>query len=222
MKRAALIVAVLAVLLAAAPKGTVPHTYPTAYPAHVTRDGESVGASLLAPDKVHKEFAFDLKDFVVIEVALYPESGRPLDVSLDDFVLRVVGSDTAARPASPKLAAARTQKAPGGKKPVDVYTSVGVGYESGRGYDPTTGRTRGGGVYTSSGVGVGVPGQEPSRPSGPDRNVVETELTEKGLPEGSATAPVAGYLYFPMTVKKNARYDLEYRLRGQKVALRLP
>jgi hypothetical protein len=181
-----------------------------------------VGAALLAPAKVRKEFVGDLKDFVVVEVALYPETGRPLDVSLDDFVLRVVGAGTANHPASPKLAAARSQKAPTARRPADVYASVGVGYESGRTYDPTTGRTRGGGVYTSTGVGVGVPGEGPAGPSGPDRSVVETELTEKGLPEGNATAPVAGYLYFPMTVKKNARYDLEYRLRGQKVTLRLP
>ena len=55
-----------------------------------------------------------------------------------------------------------------------------------------------------------------------DRKVVETELDEKGLPEGAVMTPVAGYLYFPLAKKaKNARYELEYVLNGNKVVLRL-
>ncbi len=55
-----------------------------------------------------------------------------------------------------------------------------------------------------------------------DRKVVETELDEKGLPEGAIMTPVAGYLYFPLAKKaKNARYELEYVLNGNKVVLRL-
>jgi hypothetical protein len=52
---------------------------------------------------------------------------------------------------------------------------------------------------------------------------MEAELDEKGLPEGAVAAPVARYLYFPLAKKtKNARYELEYTLNGNKVVLRLP
>jgi len=62
----------------------------------------------------------------------------------------------------------------------------------------------------------------PSGPSDRDRGVMEMELTEQGLPEGIAAAPVAGHLYFPSSAKrKSGIYELEYRLRGQKVTLKL-
>ena len=51
---------------------------------------------------------------------------------------------------------------------------------------------------------------------------METELAEKGLPEGSASAPVAGYVYFPINRKKSTSLELSYTVNGQKVVLRLP
>ena len=51
---------------------------------------------------------------------------------------------------------------------------------------------------------------------------MEAELSEKGLPEGTASAPVAGYVYFPVARKKNATMSLEYFLHGEKVVLKLP
>jgi hypothetical protein len=51
---------------------------------------------------------------------------------------------------------------------------------------------------------------------------METELSEKGLPEGSSAAPVAGYVYFPCpSPKKKANYQLSYVLNGTKVVLLL-
>lgn len=220
MKKGLGIAMILAASLVAGPKGTAPRSDASKYPVHVTRDAESVGAILLTPAQLQRDFVSDLKDYVVIEVAIYPAAGTPLDVSLDDFSLRPPNSDVAVRPLSPKLAAARVQKDKTAKRTVDVYASVGVGYESGRVYDPVTGRSREGGVYTSTGVGVGVGG--PSGPSDRDRGVMEMELTEQGLPEGVAAAPVAGHLYFPSSAKrKSGIYELEYRLRGQKVTLKV-
>jgi hypothetical protein len=51
---------------------------------------------------------------------------------------------------------------------------------------------------------------------------METELAEKGLPEGSASAPVAGYVYFPIARKKGTPLHLSYTVNGQKVELKLP
>lgn len=218
MKKSLGIAMILAASLAAGPKGTAPRSDAAKYPAHIARDGESIGASLLTPAQLKKDFVSDMKDYVVIEVAIYP--GSPLDVSLDDFSLRPPNSDIAVRPLSPRLAAARVQRDKTAKRTVDVYPSVGVGYETGRTYDPITGQQRPGGVYTSTGVGVGVGG--PSGPSDRDRGVMEMELAEQALSEGTAAAPVAGHLYFPSSAKrKSGIYELEYRLRGQKVTLKL-
>jgi len=51
---------------------------------------------------------------------------------------------------------------------------------------------------------------------------METELSEKGLPEGTVSAPVSGYVYFPIARKKNASLQLEYVLNGNKVVVALP
>ena len=104
--------------------------------------------------------------------------------------------------------------------------TTSVGYETGTYTDPYTGqRRRAGGVTTSAGVGVGVGVGGSGSQSGSteaDRKAMEIELKEKGLPEGKASAPVAGHLYFPISNKKNAKYQLEYMLNGEKVTLLLP
>lgn len=211
-----------------APRGTVPRAAADSYPAHVVRDDVSIGAVLLTREQTHKAFASDLEHCcMVVEVALYPQKGS-LKVSLDDFALRVTGTDVATKPSSADVLAAKLQKKsapPADGHDVNVYPTAGVGYESG-GYDPVTGQRRPGGVVTSAGVGVGIGGMpQPPGPSASDRDrrTMELELGEKGLPEGKASAPVSGYLYFSLPEKKGKKtHQLEYFLNGEKVVLQLP
>jgi len=52
---------------------------------------------------------------------------------------------------------------------------------------------------------------------------METELSEKGLRAGASSTPVAGYVYFPvMLKKKNASLKLEYKVSGETILLALP
>ena len=213
-----------------APKGTVPRASADSYPAHTVHDGLSVGAILLASDQVRKAFTSDLtRCCLVVEVAFYPEKDNSIKISLDDFAMRVSGSDVAAKPSTAAVLAAKLQKQPapsGGGPDVGVYPHSGVGYESG-GIDPVTGQRRSGGVVTSAGVGVGVGiGGPPSGPgaSDRDRRTMELELSEKSLPEGPTAAPVSGYLYFSLPGKKDkkATHQLEYMLNGEKIILQLP
>jgi hypothetical protein len=46
---------------------------------------------------------------------------------------------------------------------------------------------------------------------------METELAEKGLPEGAASSPVAGYIYFPVSPMKKSDYQVEYVSDGKKL-----
>lgn len=56
-----------------------------------------------------------------------------------------------------------------------------------------------------------------------EREIMERELTQKALPEGKVSAPVAGYLYFanPKPVK-NAKYRLVYAGKDEPIVLRFP
>jgi hypothetical protein len=211
-----------------APKGTVPRSGPDKYSAHTEENGVGIGATLLSPSQAKKVFAVDVdRCCLVVEVALYPQKDGLTEVSLDDFALRIAGQDIATRPSSPELVARRLQKPlqPKSDSPdVVVSQTSGIGYTTG-GVDPVTGQRRPGGVITTAGagVGVGVGGsrQPPSAPADPDRRTMELELSEKGLPQGSTSAPVSGYLYFNLAQKKNAKYQLEYMVGDKKVVLAL-
>jgi hypothetical protein len=225
-----------AVLLSACGFGADQHVIPArdsaaAYPAHTERAVLAIGAELLTAGQVHGSFSSELnRAYLVVEVGLFPN--EQVDVTALDFSLTPAGTQTVLRPVRPGVAAAVLQKpAPGTRKPgapgdINVYPSVGIGYESGSAYDPVTGRRRGGGWTTGAGVGVGVGGSggglPPPASTGADRRTMETELSEKALPDGATVRPVAGYLYFPFPGKKReASYDLVYSYHGEKFLLRL-
>lgn len=220
---AAIVVGLIGVALAA-PKGTVPRSSADRYAVHAERNGVGIGVVLLTPEQARKLFVSDVNHCcIVAEIALYPAKEKPLDVTLNDFVLRVSGTDIAAKPTSAKVVATTLQKKAASTRDVTVTPSVGIGYES-AGYDPSTGTRHSGGVYQQAGVAVGVGSNDP-RPASTekDRAAMESELTEKGLAEGSASAPIAGYVYFPLTSrKKNSTLKLEYKVNGETVSLALP
>lgn len=207
----------------AAPQGTAPRSSASDYPAHVQTDGVALGSKSLTSTEVRKIFVSDVNHCcVVVELAVFPKAGQHLAVSLDDITLRVAGTDTAAKPSSATVISAALQKNAQQQRDVTVAPTVTVGYQSGTAYDPTTGTVRGSGVYTGAGVGVGV-GQRGNQTgaSEKDRSVMETELREKGLPEGEASNPVAGYLYFQIPKGKNAKYELQYKLNGNTLQINL-
>jgi hypothetical protein len=209
------------------PRGSVPRSSAERYHSHAKLDGTSVGASILTPKQVRKAFVSDLnRCCIVVEFAFYPSTEKaPNDLSLDDFALFISGSDIGTKPQSATVVAASLQKKAGSGAPVSVQTGATVGYESGTYTDPNTGQsTRVHGVYTATEVGVGVGRPNPAPGSTEwDRQVMEKELDQKGLPEGKTAAPVAGYLYFSIRDrKKDAKYQLEYNFNGEKLVLPLP
>lgn len=218
-------------LSASGPHGTAPRAENWRYPAHGEFKEVKVGAALLTTRQAKQAFSSEInRCCLVVEVAIYPDKDVPVDVSIDDFALRTESSNSATKAESAQvLAATLYEKAQPSKRDVTVSQSVGIGVESGPRYDPATGVSQGRqtGVYTSAGVGVGV-GADPSNPrpgsSDRDREIMELELSEKGLPEGAAARPVAGYLYFPVasTKKKSHGHQLEYTLNGNKMTLQLP
>jgi hypothetical protein len=207
----------------AAPRGTAPRASADRYPANAQRDGVSIGAKFLTTDEARKTFVSNVNECcLVVEVALYPQKGTPLNIDAGDFTLSIVDTDIAAKPESAKLVAASLQKKNDSSRNVSVAPSVGVGYESGTYVDPYGQTQRVHGVTTSAGVAVAT-GPNGTGSASTDRDTMETELTEKGLPEGTVSAPASGYLYFAITKKKkDAKLLLEYTLNGTKLALPLP
>jgi hypothetical protein len=232
MKAVNILIAASTIALATDPRGLKPRPTPADYPAHETSNGLTIGAAALPPSQVKSTFSTDLREYLVLEVAMYPEPGQPLEVFTPDFALRIGAQGELLRAANPHAIAASNQRknSPKPSHPGDVtiYPSATIGYESGRGYDPVTGRQRTGGVYTETGVGVGIGDQggvQAPRPGSTDRDrdVMGQELTDKMLPEGRTTDPVAGYLYFRLPARaRTSALELQYFAAGGKVRVLLP
>lgn len=214
-------------LLAGGPEGTVPLQSAIEYPSHAQAGGAAIGARLLTVKEVHSNFSTDLnRCCLVVEVALYPAKGKSINVSLNDFALEAGNADHAVKPSSARLLAAELQNhniesAQG--TGVQVSPVMHVGYESG--IDPITGQ-RVHGIDYGVGVGVGIgqnPSMSPPAASTPrDRDVMQDELSEKGLPQVATSAPVAGYVYFSLSKdSKKAPHYLKYTLNGQPLSLKL-
>jgi len=69
--------------------------------------GIGVGATLLRKGEIKQRFITDLEgEFIVVEVALFPESGVEFEVLPEKFGIRIDGGRTA-RPENPKVIAGR-------------------------------------------------------------------------------------------------------------------
>jgi hypothetical protein len=218
-------VALAMVAFAGSREGIAPRSSAGDYAVQKQSGTLSLGVARLSNEQVKNSFSADVeRGYVVIEIGVFPGEGG-IDLRRDDFVLRGSGKDGAyvLRPASPQTVAGVLQKKnkTAGAHDVDVYPHGSIGYSTGV-RDPY-GRQYPGGVTTAVGVGVGVGNNAPAASTDADRRTMETELRDKILPEGEQTAPVAGYLYFPIATKDKVSYQLEYRAPGRdKILMPLP
>jgi len=202
---------------AAAQTGLPPRALVTDYAAH-----DSVpGAAIVPTSQVAKVFSGSVaKDYIVVEVAIFPENGTPVDLQALDFALNT-GADNRCYPATPEEAAWHGQKQPGiPAQGPRVVTEAGI--LIGTRTDPVTGRAERG-VATYGGVGIDNRPAPPAPAASPanDPYAIEGRLRRMALPAGQTYRPVAGYLYFPkVSARKTA--TLEYSQNGIRKELALP
>lgn len=202
-------------LLAAPPQGLPVRGSTDAYAAHAEDKGIVVASEIMDPEQIRHTFSTNLGNYVVLEVAVWPKPGETLDLDSIDFALRTAPDRAPVRPASIRTIARVNQKRGQSRRDdIVLYPSVGV----------STGSW---GTGTNVGVGVGMGGGGRPGPASTDRDrqVMETELTDRSLPEGAITKPVAGYLYFPLGAAKKrtgGTYELHYELNDVRLRMELP
>jgi hypothetical protein len=192
----------------------------TDYPVHERADAATIAADIIPPNQVAKMFSPDIsKQYIVVEVAIYPEGGVPFDVKSADFALRVgqrVGH--ADRPVD--VAPWYERRDPGGRLPVDVTVETGGIYEHGD--NPYDARRQGVGTY--SGVAVTAPGRnDPPPPSDPkvDPRVMYDKVRRSSLAEVDTKTAIAGYLYFPQYSKQRKSDEIELKYTKDDVSANL-
>ena len=160
LRPAILLFALVALLLAQTP-GIPVRSAPTDYATRNVQDGITVAASVVPPDQLRKLFSKDMvhEGYIVVEVAVYPAPGTQLDITPDEFTLKV-GTEGAILPSqTPAAIAGGDKKSMQSKSTppqlpgnVHVYNTSTIGYES-HGNGPY-GRT--GGVYTGNSTTVAI------------------------------------------------------------------
>jgi hypothetical protein len=169
-----------------------------------------VTATALDTDELQQIFGSDFdKAYVVIEVTLIPRGGNPLDVQLDDFLLR---SDQTSAHSGP-LAAGQIA----GSQTLIVHQ--------------TEPKTRGGGGFSgglgpimTGGGGGGAP-PPPVNSKGEIKNSDQRDpmldvLKRKILAEKSIDQTVTGLLFFPLEKEKTKNLTLIYTTTPGKLRIR--
>lgn len=200
MKLCALLLA--APLLAADLKP--PRTEPSHFPVQATAGSLTIAAEYLVRGLPAGRQVFFVRDFLVVEVALFTAKGTEASVKSGAFSLRLNNERIPLQPASPGAVAASFKYDDWTQRPtVEATAGVGdAGVLIGRPQrserfpgDPSVGQRR-------------LP-NPPRVETQPDRSGIERVPGEKpeeaavalALPEETITAPARGYLYFPYSGK---------------------
>jgi len=216
--------------LLAGDTGTSVRPAPSDYDAHQTIRDATIAAGALPGAQAARVFSNALnKNFVVVEIAVYPENGRTFDVTAIDFAIKTAPGDRIYA-ATPEQVAWYRKRSPdqtssSGTSSNGVHVVTEVGVIVGSHTNPVTGKTEHG-VATYGGVGVdNRPVPNPPTPSGSADNtyVLEGKLRGLELQEGQTARPVSGYLYFEVPKKlKTDPLLLEYSRSGERALLNLP
>jgi hypothetical protein len=215
----------LAGLASAGDTGVSPKPKPTDYPVHDSVKTAILAAAIVPPDQVKKMFSADTaKNYVVVEVAIYPEDNRTFQVDLIDFELNT--GDQFVRASEPAdigtiWPSAKAPSIGGGGPNVTTETGVILARET----DPATGRPRTS-VGTYEGVAVSnYPRQDPppppQRPS-PSQSDIDSKILRMALRVGPTKDPIAGYLYFRHQKRKQDTFTLNYANDDFSVDLKFP
>jgi hypothetical protein len=195
------------------------------YEVHGQAKTAAIGAEYMVHSYSRGEQMFIAKDYLVVEVAIFPPKGATFEVAHTDFFLRINGKKELLETAAPTTVVAEMEH-PEFKPPLD-----GPRVEGGAGL---------GGVWATAGAppvnpnpfpGSRPPGQTGppypppeiprDNPSGVKKEPVNPSevLLQTALVEGPHHAAISGFVYFPFRGKTSIIKSLE--LIYQDVVLKL-
>ena len=193
-------------------QGTTPKEKPADYPVRTQLPGLEIAAEYLVHSLPVNGGVLDANDYLVLEIAIYPEAGETFSVSSGDFTLKINDRKSVLFAQAPGMVAASI-KYPDWEVRPSLEATAGVG-----GTDVILGRPR----TTSRFPGDPVPDQSrlPRQPRVPDQTntsgqekppaePVEVSIARSALPEGPTHGPVSGYLFFAFKGKTKSIRSLE-------------
>jgi hypothetical protein len=192
-------------------QGTEPKPKAEDYEVHATTRTAAIGAEYMVHSFSRGDKAFLAKNYLVVEVALFPPKGETIDVQNSSFSLRINGRKVVLMPEAVSMVAASLQH-PEWEQPRpngEIDASAGnAGVVIGgppRNSNPFPG---------SNPPGSQLPPRVPvprDNPSGVEKEQVKAEVVavETALVEGPHHAAFSGFLYFAYRGKPGSVKTLE-------------
>jgi len=170
-----------------------------------------ISATPLDKEQIRQELGSDLEaGFVVVRVTFRPVSEKPLEISLDDFLLVSAKDGERSQPFAPSQIAGSTTLVvtpQGARVSNRPRPSFGIG-----------------GLYGGVGNGGSTPAPTDSKVEAKHSDKEDpllAALTAKVLPEKEVKDPISGLLYFQMNEKlKPKDMELHYKGPGGRLAMR--
>jgi hypothetical protein len=204
-------------------QGAEPKLKAEDYEVHAQAKTAAVGAEFTVHSYSRGEQMFIAKDYLVVEVAIFPPKGATLDIHNTDFSLRINGKKPLLDAQAPAAVVADIEH-PEWKQPGGVITQAGAGVGN-------AGVTIGGPPVNPN----PFPGSQPpgtptyppveiprDNPSGVTKEPVNPDelLLETALVEGPHHAAFSGFLYFPFRGKISSIKTLELLYQDAVLKLR--
>jgi len=213
---------VLALLCASCLYGETEHKdKATDYPIHAMAGKVAIGADYLIHSIPAGDQTFLAKDFLVVEVAVFPALAQPVTIAGNTFTLRLNGAKLPLASIPPGFVAA-SLKYPDWEQHPTAVASGGVGNAGVTIGPPTVARF------------PGDPNASHPLPRGPtaeERNGVERSqpdsadevIARTAVLEGQTDHPISGFLYFPYRgkIKSLKSIELIYQSKDGSVTLKL-
>ena len=193
------------------------------YEVHAQAQNAAIGAEFTVHSFSRGEQAFLAKDYLVVEVALFPPKGETFTVENGGFSLRINGKKQLLLPQPASMVAASLQH-PEWEQPRGATPTVAGGM--GNAGVILVGPPRNTNPFPGSNPpGSQLPPRVPvpqDNPTGIRKEPVKADVlvTETALVEGPHHSPVSGFLYFPFTAKISSIKSLELLYRDAVLKLR--
>lgn len=197
--------------------GTDPKPKADDYQVHAATGNISLGAEFMVRSFQGQDNMFIAKDYLVVEVAVYPPKFEKIKVSTGQFTLRVNGKKQALSAQPPSFVAA-SLKYPDWERRPTVMAGGGLG-DAGIILGPPTPTERFPGDPRPSQTRLPYPRRVPETgaPAGIEKEEpprAEEVVIQTAFPEGEFSGPVSGYVYFPYKKKTKSIRTLELLYQG--------
>jgi hypothetical protein len=198
-------------------QGTDPKPKAEDYDLHAETSKGAIGSEYMVHSFSGQGQTYIAKDYLTVEVALYPPKGETIQVHAFDFSLRINGKTTL-QPVSPSVVAAALQH--------PDWQQQGPHVEAGGGVGNT-------GVILGRPTSSRLPGEQPPQrlphPTDPGnrdgidagpRVTAQELVVQTALPEDPHRGPISGYIYFPYKGKPSAIKSLDLNFASTTIKLR--